>query len=78
MNMTNYEETPLYRVFETIVLEAKRYGVTVKESEIIGLIPGDALIDTANYYLQTSNFDPKIQILENRLEDSFPCKREVL
>ncbi|MDO5649808.1 MAG: glutamate formimidoyltransferase [Gallicola sp.] len=69
MNMTNYEKTPLYRVFETIVLEAKRYGVTVKESEIIGLIPGDALIDTAKYYLQTSNFDPKIQVLENRLED---------
>lgn len=67
MNMTNYEKTPLYRVFETIVEEAGRFGVTVKESEIIGLIPGAALMDTAKYYLQVHDFDAEKQVLESRL-----------
>lgn len=67
MNMTNYEKTPLHLVFETIASEAKRYGVNVIESEIIGLVPSACLVDTAKYYLQAHDFEPSIQVLENRL-----------
>ena len=67
MNMVNYEGTPLYRVFETIKFEARRYGVNIIGSEIIGLTPGKALIDCAEYYLQIEDFDYSNQILENRL-----------
>ncbi len=67
MNMVNYEGTPLYRVTEVIKAEAKRYGVSVIGSEIIGLTPAKALIDCAEYYLQIENFDYKKQILENHI-----------
>lgn len=66
INMTNFLATPLYRTFETIKREAERYGVTIKESEIVGLVPQQALIDTAIYYLQLDTFNND-QILENRL-----------
>ncbi len=66
INMTNYLATPLYRVFETVKREAERYGVTVKESEIVGLVPQKALIDSAVYYLQLNDFKSE-QILESRL-----------
>jgi glutamate formiminotransferase/formiminotetrahydrofolate cyclodeaminase len=65
-NMTNYTKTPLYRVFETAKREAERYGVTIKESEIVGLVPEKALIDTAIYYLQLDRFNEN-QILEYKL-----------
>ena len=65
-NMCNYEKTPLYRVFELVRIEAARYGVTITGSEIIGLAPMNALIDTAEYYLQLEGFS-KAQVLENRL-----------
>ncbi len=67
MNMVNYNGTPLYRVFEMIKMEAKRYGVSVIGSEIIGLTPAKALIDCAEYYLQIEDFDYKNQVLENHL-----------
>jgi glutamate formiminotransferase len=67
MNMTNYEKTSLYRAFELIKIEAKRYGVNVIGSEIVGITPMKALIDVAKYYLQLENFDDKKQILENYL-----------
>ncbi|MBC1520043.1 glutamate formimidoyltransferase [Listeria aquatica] len=67
MNMVNYEGTPLYRTFETIRFEAKRYGVGIIGSEVIGLTPAKALIDCAEYYLQIEDFDEKKQILENHL-----------
>lgn len=67
INMTNYEKTPLYRVFEIVQMEAKRYGVSIIGSEIVGLTPMNALIDTAKYYLQLENFDEKKQVLENYL-----------
>lgn len=67
INMTNYEKTPLYRVFELVRAEAKRYGVSIVGSEVIGLTPMNALIDTAKYYLQLENFDEKKQVLENYL-----------
>ena len=67
MNMVNYKKTPLYRVLETIRFEAKRYGVGIQGTEIVGLTPAEALIDSANYYLQTEDFDPNHQVIENRL-----------
>jgi glutamate formiminotransferase len=67
INMVNYEGTPLYRVFETIRFEAKRWGVGIVGSEIIGLTPAKALADCAEYYLQIENFDYKKQVLENHL-----------
>jgi len=66
MNMTDYTKTPLYRVFELIKIEAKRYGVTVVGSEIIGLVPMDALINTAEYYLAIEDFSSN-QVLEKKL-----------
>lgn len=67
MNMVNFEGTPLYRAFETIRFEAKRYGVNIIGSEIIGLTPAKALVDCAEYYLQVEEFDYDKQVLENHL-----------
>jgi glutamate formiminotransferase len=69
MNLTNYEKTPIFRVFEAVKREAERYGVSILESEIVGLIPSAALNATAEYYLQIAAFTPD-QILENKLRDS--------
>lgn len=66
MNMTDYTKTALYRVFELIKIEARRYGVSVVGSEIIGLVPMEALIDTAVYYLGIEDFSMD-QILETRI-----------
>ena len=66
MNLTNYEKTPIFRVFETVKREAERYGVSILESEIVGLVPSAALNAAAEYYLQIAGFKPE-QILENRL-----------
>lgn len=67
MNLVNYELTPIYRVFEAIRFEAKRYGVTIVGSELIGLAPAQALLDASSYYLQLEGFDPKKQIIEYKL-----------
>ena len=66
MNLTDYTKTSIYRVFETIKMEAARYGVNIVGSEIIGLIPMQALVDTADYYLRLENFKFD-QVLETRL-----------
>ena len=66
MNLTNYEKTPIYRVFEAVKREAERYGVSILESEIVGLIPSAALNATAEFYLQIAGFKAD-QILENKL-----------
>jgi glutamate formiminotransferase / 5-formyltetrahydrofolate cyclo-ligase len=66
INLTNYQKTPIHRVFELVASEAARYGVTVLESEVIGLIPSAALIGAAEHYLQLERFGPS-QILENKL-----------
>lgn len=66
INMTDYTRTALYRVFELIRIEARRWGVPVVGSEIVGLVPMGALIDTAAYYLQLENFKPE-QVLESRI-----------
>lgn len=66
INMTDYTKTALYRAFELTRIEARRYGVTIVGSEIIGLTPMEALIDTASYYLGLENFSMD-QVLEARL-----------
>lgn len=68
MNMTDYRQTPLHRVVETIRSEASRYGVAVVESEIVGLTPVEALLDAAKWYLSLHRFSDE-QILENRLAE---------
>ncbi len=68
MNLTNYEKTPIFRVFEVVKREAARYGVQVLESEIVGLVPSAALVETAAYYLQLEGFGAK-QVLENKLRE---------
>ena len=67
INMTNFRKTPLYRVLELVKAEAARYGVHVIGTEIIGLSPMQALIDSAEYYLQIENFDFNKQVLENHI-----------
>jgi glutamate formiminotransferase len=66
MNLTNYEKTPIFRVFETVKREAARYGVSILESEIVGLVPSAALLSASEYYLQIEGFKPE-QVLENKL-----------
>ena len=66
INMTDYTRTALYRVFETVKFEAARWGVTIAGSEIIGLVPMAALIDTAEYYLGIEDFS-MAQVLESRI-----------
>ncbi|MBA3072924.1 MAG: glutamate formimidoyltransferase, partial [Anaerolineae bacterium] len=66
MNMTNFRQTPMARVIEAVRREADRYGVGIHHSELVGLIPQDALIDAAVWYSQLDGFKAE-QILENRL-----------
>jgi glutamate formiminotransferase len=66
MNLTNYEKTPIFRVFEMVKREAERYGVGILESEIVGLVPSAALLSAAEFYLQIERFGAD-QVLENRL-----------
>ncbi|HOV79296.1 MAG TPA: glutamate formimidoyltransferase [Bacillota bacterium] len=67
INVCNYREVPLSRIFETVKREAARYGVNVAGSEIVGLVPLEALVEAAEYYLQLEGFR-KDQILETRLK----------
>jgi len=66
MNLTDFEQTPIHRVFEFVKREAARYGVMPVGSEIVGLIPKRALEQAAEWFLQVENFDSSL-ILENRL-----------
>ncbi len=66
MNLTDYSKSSIYRVFETVKMECKRYGVNVLGSEIVGLVPMEALVDCAEYYLGLENFSIN-QVLEARL-----------
>lgn len=67
INMTDFTRTPLFRVFETIRNEAARNGVSIEGSEIVGLVPSQALVDVAGHYLQLTGFSPS-QVLETRLQ----------
>lgn len=67
INMINYTKTPMYRVFENVRFEAERYGVQIVGSEVIGVVPMDAMIDAAEYYLKVENFDKDSQVMEKHL-----------
>jgi glutamate formiminotransferase len=69
MNLTHAEKTPIFRVFEVVKREAARYGVSVVESEIVGLVPSAALVDVARWYLQLEGFSND-QVLETRLRSA--------
>jgi len=66
MNLTNYEKTPIFRIFEAVKREAARYGVSILESEIVGLVPSAALNAAAEFYLQIGGFKPE-HVLETKL-----------
>jgi glutamate formiminotransferase/formiminotetrahydrofolate cyclodeaminase len=66
INLTDFEQTPIHRVFEMVKREAEHYGVAIAGSEIIGLVPKRAIEMTTEFYLQLENFSPA-QVLENRL-----------
>jgi len=66
MNIVDYEKNPLYRVLEFIRMEAQKWGVPVIETEVYGMIPAAALLDSASYYMQIAGFDPD-QVIDLRL-----------
>ena len=66
MNLTNFRRTSMARVVEMIRREASRYGVGVHHSELVGLVPNEALVDAAVWYMQMDQFEPD-QVLETRL-----------
>jgi len=68
INMVNFKKTPLHRVVEMVKSEAARYGVNVVGSEIVGLVPNDALLAAADFYLRLEDFNVS-QVLENRLAE---------
>ena len=69
INLTDFEQTPMHRVYEMVKREAERYGVMPVGSEIVGLVPKKALEMTADFFLQLENFSPS-QVLENKLADA--------
>ena len=69
INMTDFTRTHLYQAMEMVRFEARRYGVSVVGSEIIGLVPMEALVDTASYYLGLENFSMQ-QVLESRIMEA--------
>ena len=75
MNLVNYKKTPIHRVFELIKLEAARYGVNVTSSEIVGLIPNEALIMAVEWYLRLENFSVN-QILEEKLKQASEAQQK--
>ncbi len=76
MNLTNFRKTPLPLVVETIRREAQRYGVNISHTELVGLIPQDALIDSAVWYTQMDLFKPD-QVLERKMYASLQSDQKV-
>jgi len=72
MNLINFEGTPIFRAFEMVAREAERYGVAVASSEIVGLVPQEALNACSASYLRLEGFS-KDQVLENRLAEMLPA-----
>lgn len=66
LNIVDHERNPLYRVLELIRMEARRWGVPVVETEVYGMVPATAMLDSLAYYMQTAGFSPD-QVLELRL-----------
>ena len=75
INMTDFRRTPLHRVFEMVRSEAARWGAGIAGSEIVGLVPQDALLDAAGFYLRLEGFDPE-GVLERRLEQALAAPVE--
>lgn len=75
MNVVDYEKNALYRVLELIRLEARRWGVPVVETEIYGMVPARALLESAAYYLQAVGFDPR-QVVELAMLEMQPQQRD--
>src|SRR6266568_7053323 len=69
INLTDYEQTPMHRVYEMVKREAERYGVMPVGSEIVGLVPKKAIEMAADFFLQLENFSPA-QVFENKLADA--------
>ena len=76
MNLTNFRSTPMAQVVEMIRREAARYGTSIHHSELVGLIPQEALVEAARYYLQLDTFQPD-QILEYRLAEALAKEQEM-
>jgi glutamate formiminotransferase/formiminotetrahydrofolate cyclodeaminase len=76
MNLTNFKKTPIARVVEFVRREAERYGTGIHHSELVGLIPQDALIDAAQWYTQLDTFEPE-QVLEQRLFNEMQSNGQV-
>lgn len=75
MNLTDFEQTPLHRVFEMVKREAERHGCAIAGSEIVGLVPRKAIEAAAAYYLQLDNFSSE-SVLENRLDAAAEVNKE--
>jgi glutamate formiminotransferase / formiminotetrahydrofolate cyclodeaminase len=73
INLTDFEQTPMHLVYETVRREAERYGVPVVGSEIVGLIPKKALEMSAEYFLRFENFRPEL-VLENRIAEAMASR----
>lgn len=69
MNLTNFAKTPIYQVQEMVRREAAHYGLTISKAELVGMIPQQAMMDSAKYYLQLDEMEDK-QILEYRLQEN--------
>src|SRR6185312_12827349 len=74
INLTDFEQTPMHLVYETVRREAERYGASVVGSEIVGLIPKKALELSAEYFLRFENFRPEL-VLENRIAEALAARR---
>lgn len=70
MNLTNYKQTPVARVLELVRAEASRYGVPVVGTEVVGLVPEEALLQAAAHYLSLERFSSD-RILERRVDSVF-------
>jgi glutamate formiminotransferase / formiminotetrahydrofolate cyclodeaminase len=73
MNLTDFEQTSMHLVYETVQREAERYGVPVVGSELVGLIPKKTLEMSAEYFLRFENFKPEL-VLENRMADALTSR----
>jgi glutamate formiminotransferase/formiminotetrahydrofolate cyclodeaminase len=73
INLTDFEQTPMHLVFETVRREAERYGVSVVGSEIVGLIPKKAIELSAEYFLRYENFRPEL-VLENKIAEALSVR----
>jgi glutamate formiminotransferase/formiminotetrahydrofolate cyclodeaminase len=71
MNLTDYRRTPIHRAVEAVRREAARFGATIEETEVVGLVPEDALFDAAEFYLQLNSFD-RSTVLERKVRGAQP------